>query len=397
LLYTTPNSKLSAIMGTGPEEIDTRKQGSDRILLTSVIMLMIFGILAVYSSIAYFAETRGTTAGKLVTGHMIKLGIAFVVMLIASKINYRNVVRFSRIAVVFSWLLLIAVMIYGDLVFGARRSLTIAGFSFQPSSVATVVLLMHVAVLLHEKQEYIKDFKRSFLPVMFWIIPTCALIGMEDFSSAALLLSICLTLMFIGRISIKHLGTLILIGLIGGSALLSASAERQSRVHQYVNQVTNINSTQLEPGAGYQAQQAYIAIAQGKLFGVGIGKSTQRDFLPAPYNDFIYSIIAEEYGIAGAGMIIFLYVIILIRGIVFIARNAVDSLGVLLATACTITIALYGFVNAGVASGLLPVTGLPMPFISYGGTSMLFTALMVGILLNISKHQKNSKSTFYYG
>jgi cell division protein FtsW len=384
-------------MGTSPDEIDTRKQGSDRILLTSVIMLMIFGVLAVYSSIAFFAETRGTTAGTLVTGHMIKLGIAFIVMLIASKIDYHIVIRFSRIAVVISWLLLIAVLIHGDLVFGARRSLTIAGFSFQPSSVATVVLLIHVAVLLHEKQEYIKDFKRAFLPIMFWIIPTCALIGMEDFSSAALLFAICFTLMFVGRISVKHLGAVVLIGAIGGTALLSTSAERQSRVQEYAKQITNINSTQLEPGAGYQAQQAYIAIAQGKLFGVGIGKSTQRDFLPAPYNDFIFSIIAEEYGIAGAGLIILLFVTILLRGIVFIARNAVDSLGLLLATACTITIALYGFVNAAVASGLLPVTGLPMPFVSYGGTSMLFTGLMAGILLNISKHNAIRKKTFYYG
>jgi len=397
LFYTTPNSKLSSILGTSPEEIDTRRHGSDRILLMAVIMLMIFGVLAVYSSIAYFAETRNTTAGALVSGHMVKLGIAFVVMLIASKIDYHTVVKFSRVAVIISWLLLIAVMIYGDLVFGARRSLTIVGFSFQPSSVATVVLLIHVAVLLNEKQEYIKDFTRAFLPIMFWIIPTCALIGMEDFSSAALLMAICLMLMFIGRISVVHLGALILIGAIGGSTLMSASAERQSRVQEYVKQVTEINSTQLESGAGYQAQQAYIAIAQGKVFGVGIGKSTQRDFLPAPYNDFIFSIIAEEYGILGAGVIIILFVTILIRGIAVIARNAEDSLGTLLAAACTITIALYGFVNAAVASGMLPVTGLPMPFISYGGTSMLFTSMMAGILLNISKHNKNRKKTFYYG
>lgn len=384
-------------MGTSPEEIDTRKQGSDRILLTAVIMLMIFGVLAVYSSIAYFAETRSTTAGALVSGHMVKLAIAFVVMLIASKIDYHTVVKFSRIAVFISWILLVAVMIYGDLVFGARRSLTIVGFSFQPSSVATVFLLIHIAVLLQEKKEYIKDFTRAFLPIIFWVVPTCALIGMEDFSSAALLMAICLILMFIGRISVIHLGTFILIGAIGSAALLSVSLERQSRVQEYIQQVTDINSTQLEPGAGYQAQQAYIAIAQGKLFGVGIGKSTQRDFLPAPYNDFIFSIIAEEYGILGAGVIVFLFVLILIRGIVFIARNAEDSLGTLLAAGCTITIALYGFVNAAVASGMLPVTGLPMPFISYGGTSMLFTAMMAGILLNISKHNKYRKTTFYYG
>lgn len=384
-------------MGTTPEEIDTPRQGSDRVLLTAVVMLMIFGVLAVYSSIAFFADTRGTTAGALVSGHMVKLGIALAAMLIISKVDYHRVARFSRFAVLLSWALLIAVMIYGDVVFGARRSLTIAGISFQPSSLAIISLLIHVAVMLNEKQEYVKDFKRTFLPILFWVIPTCALVGLEDFSSAGLLMALCLVLMVIGRASILQIGAMLLIGALGAGALLSASAERQSRVQEYVNQVREINSTRLEPGAGYQAQQSYIAIAQGKLFGVGIGKSTQRDFLPAPYNDFIFSIIAEEYGIVGAGVVIFLFIVILLRGVVFIARNAEDTLGILMATACTLTISMYGFVNAAVASGLLPVTGLPMPFISYGGTSTLFAAVMVGILLNISKRQRNRKKAFYYG
>ncbi|MGF1671558.1 MAG: FtsW/RodA/SpoVE family cell cycle protein [Balneolaceae bacterium] len=382
-------------MGTSPEEIDTPKQGSDRILLISVIMLMIFGILAVYSSIAYFAESRGTTAGLLVTDHIVKLGIAFLVILIMSKINYRIVARFSRIAVVFSWLLLIAVMIYGDLVFGARRSLSLGAFSFQPASFAAVALIIHIAVLLFEKQEYIKDFKRSFLPVMIWVTITCGLIAIEDFSSAALLMGASLLLMFIGRISSMHILGLILIGLLGATAFVSGSAERQSRVTQYISQITEINNSEFEPGAGYQAQQAHIAIARGEFIGVGIGKSTQRDFLPAPYNDFIFAIITEEYGIAGAGAVILAFVVILFRGIAVIARNAEDNLGTLLATGCTLLIALYGFVNAAVATGLFPVTGLPMPFVSYGGTSMLFTGLMIGMLLNISKHNLKSKRNFY--
>jgi cell division protein FtsW len=395
LLYTSPNKNISSILGTTPEEIDIRGRGSDRYVLMSVIILMIFGVLAVYSSIAYFAETRNTTAGSLVTGHMLKVGIAFLVMLIVSKMDYRIVAKFSRIAVVISWLLLIAVLIYGDVVFGAKRSLNLGAFSFQPSSVAAVALLVHVSVLLHEKQEYIKDFKRSFLPIMVWITITCGLIGLEDFSSAALLMAICFVLMFIGRISVMHLSALILIGAIGGATLISSSLERQSRVKEYVAQVTNINSSEFNLDHGYQAQQAYIAIAQGKMTGVGIGKSVQRDFLPAPYNDFIFAIIAEEYGIIGSAFIILLFGLILVRGIAVIARNAVDNLGVFLAVACTLMITLYGFVNAMVASGLLPVTGLPMPFVSYGGTSMLFTGIMVGLLLNISKHSRNKPNLFY--
>lgn len=382
-------------MGTSPDDIDTPKQGSDRVLLVSVIMLMVFGILAVYSSIAYFAETSHTTAGKLVMDHVMKLGIAFFAMLIFSKINYHHLARFSRLAVVGSWLLLIAVMIYGTEVFGAKRSLNIIGFSFQPASFASLALLIHISVLLDQKQEYIKDFKRAFLPIMFWVIITCGLIGLEDFSSAAALLLLSLLVMFIGRISTIQLGALVLIGLMGATALIYQSAERQSRIEQYVNQVVDINSEEFNIEEGYQAQQAHIAIAQGEVLGVGIGQSTQRDFLPAPYNDFIFAIIAEEYGLVGSVSLILLFTVILFRGIGKIAKNAPDTLGMLLAVGCTLTIVLYGFINAGVASGLLPVTGLPMPFVSYGGTSILFAGLMIGILMNISKQNRNKRPVFY--
>lgn len=356
---------------------------------------MMFGMLAVYSSIAFFAETKATTAGQLIIGHLVKLGIAFFVMLIASKINYHLLSKFSRIGMVVSLLLLIAVIAFGSEQFGAKRWLNVAGFSFQPSTVATVALLLHVCVLLHEKQDYIKDFKKAFMPILFWVIVTCTLIGIEDFSSAALLLVICLILMFIGRISVIQLGTLVFLGILGGALLIGQSGNRQNRIEQYMAHVKEIPTDEFLQGSGYQAQQAYIAIARGELFGVGIGKSSQRDFLPAPYNDFIFAIIAEEYGLVGAMALILIYTLILFRGIVFIARKAEDNLGTIMAVACTLTIVLYGYINAGVASGILPVTGLPMPFVSYGGTNMLLAGFMAGVLLNISKHNRNRRKVFY--
>lgn len=395
MIYTSPHSNISNIIGTSAEDIDTRTQGSDRYLLMSVVILMTFGMLAVYSSIAFFAETKSTTAGQLIIGHLIKLGIAFFVMLLFSKMNYHTIAKFSRIGMVISLFLLLAVLIFGAEQFGAKRWLYVAGFSFQPSMVATVALISHVCVLLSEKQEYIKDFKKTFLPIMFWVMLTCGLIGIEDFSSAAILLGICLVLMFVGRVSVIQLGSLIAIGILGGSLLLGQSANRQDRINQYITQIKDIPSEFIIQGNGYQAQQAQIAIAKGELLGVGIGKSSQRDFLPAPYNDFIFAIITEEYGLIGAMSLILIFTLILFRGIVFIARNAEDHLGSLLALACTLTIVLYGFVNAGVASGILPVTGLPMPFVSYGGTNMLFAGLMVGILLNISKHNRDRRPLFY--
>lgn len=358
---------------------------------------MIFGTLAVFSSIAFFAQTHGTTAGTLVTAHIIKIAIAFLVMVLVSKINYNILARFSRVFMVISWILLIAVIFHGDFIFGARRSLSIGAFSFQPASFAAISLIIHISVLLHEKQEYIKSFKRAFLPIMFWITITCGLIAVEDFSSAALLMGISIFLMFVGRISAPQLFGLILIGIIGGAAFVSSTTERQSRITQYVSQITELNNTHFESGAGYQAQQAHIAIAQGQLFGVGIGKSTQRDFLPAPYNDFIFAIIAEEYGIVGSFLVIIIFTLILFRGIAVVARHAPDVLGTLMALGATLMITLYGFVNAAVATGIMPVTGLPMPFISYGGTSMLFAGLMMGILLNISKYNMNERARFYNG
>lgn len=397
MYYTTPNSDIGSIFGTTREELETPAKSSDRGLLVCIVMLMIFGSMAVYSSIAYFAQGHGTTAGTLVTGHIVKLAIAFFVILFVSKLNYRVIAKFSRIAVVISWVLLIAVMIYGDMIFGARRSLTIGSFSFQPSSLAAISLILHVSVLLQEKQDYIRDFNRSFLPILLWISVTCFLVALEDFSSAALLMGISICMMFVGRVSTVQIFGLILIGALGSIALISTSAERQSRISQYITQITDINNHNLESSNGYQAQQAHIAIAQGQLAGVGAGKSTQRDFLPAPYNDFIFAIIAEEYGMIGSFSVMLIFIVILYRGIAVIARGAPDVLGTLLATGATLMITLFGFVNAAVATGLFPVTGLPMPFISYGGTSMLFSGVMVGMLLNISKHNRNQKNRFYNG
>lgn len=396
MIHTSPHKNISQILGTSsPEEMDTRAQGSDRFILMVVMILLSFGLLAVYSSIAFFAQNNDTSAFTMVSRHLIKIVVAVVVILIASKVNYHKVARFSRPMMMASLLLLVMVLVFGEEQFGAKRWLSIGGFSFQPSTVAAVSLIIHVSVLLTEKQEYIKDFKRAFMPIMVWVFATCALIGVEDFSTAGLLMAICLMLMFVGRISVVQLGSMVLLALLGGMLLINQSATRQDRIDQYLGQIKHIETERLLDGTGRQAQQAHIAIAQGELTGVGIGKSTQRDFLPTPYNDFIFAIIAEEYGLLGSALLIGLFVFLLIRGVAFVARSAEDALGSLLALGCTLYLCLYGYVNAAVASGLFPVTGLPMPFVSYGGTNLLFAGAVVGILLNISKHKRDRRPLFY--
>jgi cell division protein FtsW len=187
-----------------------------------------------------------------------------------------------------------------------------------------------------------------------------------------------------------HLSGIVAVGLIAATLFLLASPPRAARVESWIGvkifphtEEAAVFSAQAE---GYQARQARIAIALGGLTGVGPGKSIQRDFLPAPYNDFIFAIVAEEYGLLGAGLLLMAFVVLLFRGFLRIARQAPDPLGLFLAVGLTSTLALYGFVNAGVASGLLPVTGLSMPFVSYGGTSLVATGAMVGMLLNVSRH-----------
>lgn len=390
MLFTTTHNRSPFILATSQEELDTPKYGSDRLLLGSIIALMVVGLLAVYSSIAFFAETKGTTANSLMFGHMFKMSIAVLIMLIVSKIPYKILLKFSKVALILSWIFLIVVTLYGTQTFGARRSLSLGGLSFQPSTIASTALLLYLVVMLDIKKAYIKDFSRTFVPIMFWIMVTCALIGIEDFSSAAVLFAISLAVMFVGRINVAHLVGLVAIGVLGGWILLSASAERQSRINDYVDQIVHIKSDDFALNSGYQAQQAHIAIARGETFGVGIGKSSQRDFLPAPYNDFIYAIITEEYGVVGAVVVLGIYVFIFVRGMLFIARLSADYRGRLLAVACTLGITAYAFVNAAVAVGLFPVTGLPMPFVSYGGTSMVSAGAMAGILLNISRKRRTS-------
>jgi len=288
--------------------------------------------------------------------------------------------------------LLVLVQLFGVTHGGATRALQVGPVSVQPSDLAKVALVLYVGVLLARKQAYVKSFARAFAPIFVWVFLSIVLIGMEDLSTAALVMVSVGLMSFVGRASVLHLGSLTAAGLCCALMLLLISPNRAARVEAYLGvkifshtQTEEVLSSQAE---GYQAQQARIAFAQGGLTGRGPGKSVQRDFLPAPYNDFIFAIIAEEYGMLGALGLLSLFVMLLFRGFLRIARYAPDPLGLFLAVGFTTMVALYGFVHAGVACGLLPVTGLPLPLVSYGGTSMIATGVMIGILLNISRQAK---------
>jgi cell division protein FtsW len=377
--------------------LERPERPADRILLFCFMLMMLLGTLAVFSALAFFAREKGTTAVAMMQGHLPKLGIGMAVMLLFSRLDYRLIVQASRFVLIGALVLLLIVNQAGDVVFGARRSLSLAGFSFQPSSIASGALLLHLSGLLASKQSYIENFRKAFLPAMVWVVSTCALIGLQDFSSALLLFGLSLVVMAVARIPGTHFIPILGLGLLGAFFMLTSSPERMSRVQEYTRQIVTLPSETFEKGEGYQAQQAQIAIARGGVLGVGMGKSTQREFLPAPYNDFLYAIIAEEYGAVGAFGVLGLLVTVMVRGILVVARRAADLTGVLTALAATLMISIQGLIHMGVSIGLLPVTGLPLPLMSYGGSHLIVMGMMAGVLLSVSRRLTPRSQPFYVG
>lgn len=362
---------------------------ADRAVWWAVVVLSAMGVAAVFSAVAFLAETRldGEPEAFLFK-HLLRVGLALGVAYGMSRLDYRRAARYSRWALGLSLALLVAVQLVGVVSHGAQRWIDLGPIRFQPSDFAKVALVLHMAVLLARKQDYIGDWHRGFVPLLVWAGPTIVLIGMENLSTAAVLAATLAVMFLVGRVRLLHMASVGLVGLVLAGALLATSPARAQRVDAFLGtQIFSDDAAVHDRQAeGYQADQARIAFAMGGLTGVGPGKSVQRDFLPAPYNDFIFAIIAEEYGVVGAVLVLLVFAWILSRGFLRVARGAPDPLGLFLAVGLTTAVVLYGFVNAMVACGLLPVTGLPMPFVSYGGTSLLATGAMVGLLLNVSRH-----------
>ena len=369
----------------------TLRPQADRAVIWAVLALCGVGVVAVYSAVGFLAETKsGGDTERFLFRHLLRIVIALGAAGALSLVDYRRLARASKPALLTALALLVAVQVMGVVTNGAQRWIDLGPVSFQPSDLARVALIVHVAVLLARKQDYVGDLQRGFLPLLVWIAPTILLIGMEDLSTAAVLALTMGAMLFVGRVRMLHMIAVGLVGVVLAVGFLSSSPQRAARLEAWTGVELFASNDEAVAITGqdenYQADQSRIAFALGGLTGVGPGKSVQRDFLPAPYNDFIFAIIAEEYGLLGAGLVLVVFVWILGRGFLRVAKGAPDPLGLFLATGVTTAVVLGGFVNAAVATGLLPVTGLAMPFVSYGGTSLVATGAMVGILLNVSRH-----------
>lgn len=356
-------------------------RSSDRLVLITTSLLLLAGISAVYSASAEFATVRLGDAERLVINHSIRVGISLLAMLMVSRIDYHIIVALSRPLLVLSLVLLIFVLIQGTQLKGAVRWLDIAGISFQPSELAKFALLFHLAVRLSAADSNTADWKRHVLPLVGWVVIVVALIALQpNLSTAVLIFTLAMMLLFIGGIRLTHGAVITTIGIVALGIYAVGAEYRLERLQSYLNtDPRHIDS--------YQLQQAMIGFANGGIIGVGPGQSRQRDlFLPESYGDFIVAIIGEEYGLLGVLALMACYATLVIRGML-IAQAAPDPLGYLLAAAISLVIGWYALVNIAVSCGLLPTTGIPLPLISYGGSSIVFTASALGVLLNISRQR----------
>ena len=380
----------------------------DKYIWGIVILLAIISVLVVYSatgSLAY-KMNRGNNEVYLFK----QLAFMMVGMFIIYFLHRINYTIFSRVATIL-FLISIPLLIY-TLFFGAKINegsrwikLPIINMTFQTSDFAKLALFMYLSRILSKKQEVIKDFKKGFLPALIPVVVICALIMPANLSNALLTGATSLLLMFIGRISIKHILLLILIamipiGIIVSIAVLTYDGKKKEtttvsttsekiksfgRFGTWVKRVKDFRYAK-DAEVPYQVQQAKIAIANGNIFmGLGPGNSRQRNYLPQAYNDFIYSIIIEEYGLLGGAIIIFIYLIFLFRCI-RIFRKCPYAFGAFLALGLSFTLVIQAIANMAVNVNLLPVTGVTLPLVSMGGSSFLFTCGAIGIILSVARN-----------
>ncbi|WEK37729.1 MAG: FtsW/RodA/SpoVE family cell cycle protein [Candidatus Pseudobacter hemicellulosilyticus] len=387
------------------------KTKGDKVIWAVVIVLALVSMLVVYSSTGLLAYkvNRGNTEIYLFK-QIAFIAVGLAVIYFSHRVNYTLYSRVARIL----FLIAIPLLIY-TLFFGVRLNegsrwirLPIINLTFQTSDLAKLALFMYLGRLLSRKQDVIKDFKKGFLPVMLPVVIICVLIAPANLSTALLVGATSMLLLFIGRVSTKHL--LMTIAIVAIPVVLMVTValgyydkeEGKSkelpamlsvgRFPTWIKRVQNFvyDNKEVDKDENYQVNQAKIAIAKGGLLGLGPGNSETRNFLPHPYSDFIFAIIIEEYGIIGGAFILLIYLLFLLRCI-RIFRKCPFAFGAFLALGLSFTLVIQALINMAVTVNLFPVTGVTLPLVSMGGSSFLFTCLAIGIILSVARNVEQSE------
>jgi cell division protein FtsW len=379
------------------KEVLSKYFKGDKVIWGVVFTLSAFSLLAVYSSTGTLAYKyqEGNTAYYIIK-HFVLLATGLGIIFITHLIPYKYYSRLSQLFLYLSIFLLGITLVMGTSLNQASRWLTLPGIglTIQTSDFAKLALIMYLARVLSLRQDdkKINDFNGIFVSLILPVVVVCGLIMPANLSTAVILGVTSFLLMFIGRVKIKYLAGIAIVGLMA-IALLFAGAKISGkdiwRIGTWENRIENF--VKGEGGDNYQVEQSKIAIATGGFFGKGPGNSTQRNFLPHPYSDFIFAIIIEEYGFIGGFIVLTLYLFLLYRAGV-IVRKSTRTFAAFLAIGLTISLVFQAFINMGVAVNIFPVTGQTLPLVSMGGSSILFTGIAFGIILSVSRSiEKNEE------
>jgi len=360
-----------------------RKREYDIWLLITVIVLLAIGVIMVFSASYYYAGLRYNNKFHFLIRQLLWSGVGLACMLFVSNIDYRRLAILSPVLMLISIILLILVAIpgIGSVSNDARRWFNLGFTTFQPSELMKLSLIMFLSFSLAKNNDKLRYFFKGLLPYLLIVGFVDALLLLEPhYSCAVLITAVAAVILFCAGARVLHFIAIGVPAIAGAVYLVLSSEYRLQRFLSFMDPFAD------PQGSGYQAVNSLYAIASGSIFGRGLGKSLQKYlYIPEPQNDFIFSIVAEELGFVGAFTVIVLFLLLIWRG-VRISMNAPDMMGSLMAIGITSLIAIESIVNIAVVTATVPVTGMPLPFISYGGTSMLFHLMAIGILLNISRN-----------
>ncbi|MDB5282830.1 MAG: cell division protein FtsW [Bacteroidota bacterium] len=366
----------------------------DKMIWLVVILLFLVSMLAVYSSTGTLAYRMQVGNEKYLLKQIAMAVAGLLLMFVTHMIDYKYYSRIAQLLWILSIPLLIYTMFFGTDLNNASRWITLpfVGLTFQTSDLAKLALIMFLARQLSLKQDQITDFKESFLPILLPIVVTAVLIVPENLSTAMILFFTSVFVMYIGRIAFKHIMMLFGVSVIAFGiffliifALPDSVLKHAGRAATWKHRIENFRKGNDDGDESYQVQQAKIAIAKGGIFKINPGGSDQKNFLPHPYSDFIYAIVIEEYGLVGGAFIVCLYLFFLYRCIRIVIK-APKAFGALLAVGLGIALVIQAMINMAVAVNLVPVTGVTLPLVSMGGSSVIFTSIAFGIILSVSRN-----------
>jgi cell division protein FtsW len=358
----------------------------DRVIWAIVAVLMMLSILVVYSSTSTLAfRNKGGNTEFYLLKQVIMLLLGAVIMYAAHLIHYRRFSLWSPYLLAASVPLLMLTLAIGNEVNGATRwiEIPIIGLTFQTSDFAKIALIAYVARSITAKQEFIEDFQSAFLPIIMPIVIVCFLIAPSNLSTALVVFATCMVMMFIGRVAMKYIFLLMFCGLVAFAALIVIGNAFPTKVRSHT-WTERARSFIEDDDGGDQTRMAKMAIARGNVIGNGPGNSIQKNHLPSAFADYIYAIIIEEYGLVGGFIVMALYLLLFFR-VVRLVTKSPKTFPAMLAIGLILILVVEALANMAVSVHLVPVTGQPLPLLSMGGTSLLFTCVAFGMILSVSK------------